>query len=236
MSEWLSLEKLVRLLQSVDVLEPLPAEEVRTLAFGAALRRLSAGESMPLDPKTHAQQTLLLLEGRARLCEEGPPERTLTASVAEGGTMVGVTGLAARPGGLRLEALAPSLVCLVATEDFERLLMRNPGVGLSLLHILAERIVVLEGRLTDLAYRKVPARLAGTIVRLAEGEGIVTREGSSRIPTRYTHQQLASMIGANREAVTRAMRALREGGAIEVRGRRIHVVDQETLRREAEEG
>jgi CRP/FNR family transcriptional regulator, cyclic AMP receptor protein len=236
MSEWLPMEELERLLQSVEVLEPLPAGEVRTLASGATLRRLGAGETMPVNPQTHAQRTVLLLEGRARVYEDGPPDRTLTASVAEAGTMVGVTGLAAHPRRVIVEALAPSLLSLVGREAFEGLVVRNPEVGLRLLRILAERIVVLEGRLSDLVHKQVPARLAGTILRLAEGEGIVSRDGSRMIPTRYTHRQLASMVGANREAVTRAMRALRERGTIEVRGRRIRVVDQEALQREAEEG
>ena len=53
------------------------------------------------------------------------------------------------------------------------------------------------------------------------------------LPTRYTHAQLASMIGANREATIRALGTLRERGAVEVRERRIHVVDPEALKRAA---
>ncbi len=41
------------------------------------------------------------------------------------------------------------------------------------------------------------------------------------------------MIGANREAVTRALGRLRRGGIIEIRERRIHVADIEALRRVA---
>jgi hypothetical protein len=43
------------------------------------------------------------------------------------------------------------------------------------------------------------------------------------------------MIGANREAVTRAMGKPRRGGIIEVGERRIHVVDIEALRRAAQQ-
>jgi DNA-binding transcriptional regulator YhcF (GntR family) len=39
------------------------------------------------------------------------------------------------------------------------------------------------------------------------------------ILTRYTHRQVASMIGSNREAVTRAFAELQERGYIKVRMR-----------------
>jgi CRP/FNR family transcriptional regulator, cyclic AMP receptor protein len=54
-----------------------------------------------------------------------------------------------------------------------------------------------------------------------------------RLPTPYTHAQLASMIGANREATTRAMGTLRDRGAVGVRYRRVYVRDLEALRRSA---
>ena len=56
-----------------------------------------------------------------------------------------------------------------------------------------------------------------------------------RIPTHYTHKQLASMIGARRETVTRACSKLQEGGCIEIRNRRIYVRDFDALLRNADE-
>ena len=55
------------------------------------------------------------------------------------------------------------------------------------------------------------------------------------IPTHYTHKQLGSMIGSQREAVTRAFSELLEGGCVEVRGRRVYVRDFDALRRNAGE-
>jgi DNA-binding transcriptional ArsR family regulator len=43
------------------------------------------------------------------------------------------------------------------------------------------------------------------------------------------------MIGSNREAVTRALKRLREEGGVEVRRRQIHILDLEALKRIAEE-
>ena len=69
---------------------------------------------------------------------------------------------------------------------------------------------------------------------LVESVGVMSKEGPM-IPTRYTHKQLSSMVGSNREAVTRALSGLQEARAIEVRGRRVHVRDFDALRRSAGE-
>ena len=103
-------------------------------------------------------------------------------------------------------------------------------MGVRVARLLGERLIETEGRLADLALKEVPGRLASQILRLVEGEGLVTPEGY-KIPTRYTHQQLGSMIGANREAVTRAFGKLRSEGGVEFRNHRIFVTDLETLKR-----
>lgn len=131
-----------------------------------------------------------------------------------------------------MEALVPSVFCLLGWEAFEEVVRRNPEAGLRLSRVLADRIGVLEERLAELAHKEVPDRLAGAILRLAEGEGVMGPEGV-RLPTPYTHSQLASMIGANREATTRAMSAWRERGVLEIRDRRVHVRDLEALKRAA---
>jgi CRP/FNR family cyclic AMP-dependent transcriptional regulator len=129
--------------------------------------------------------------------------------------------------------LVPSLVCTLKTEILEQLVERNPAVALAIVRMLSDRLRQAEVRFAELAHKQVPARLASLILRLSASEGIVSREGI-RIDTPYTHQQLATMIGSNREAVTRAMKELREKGAVEVVGRRIHLSDREALEREAE--
>jgi CRP-like cAMP-binding protein len=92
----------------------------------------------------------------------------------------------------------------------------------------------MEDRWADMVEKEVPQLLAGLIYMLAEGVGVMTSEGPM-IPTRYTHRQLSSMIGSNREAVTRAFAGLQEAGAIEVKGQRVYVRDLDALRRSAGE-
>jgi CRP/FNR family cyclic AMP-dependent transcriptional regulator len=206
---------------------------VRELARRSAFSRLGARDAVLVAPDAHGERLLLLLEGRVLVSHPG---RELTVSVVEGGTLVGATGFVpGRPRGLRVEALESSIICGVGRREFEVLVARNPTLGMRVARLLGERLIETEGRLADLARKEVPERLASQILRLVESEGVVTREGY-RIPTRYTHRQLATMIGANREAVTRAFGKLRSEGCVELRNRRIFVTDPEALRQAAREG
>jgi CRP/FNR family transcriptional regulator, cyclic AMP receptor protein len=119
-------------------------------------------------------------------------------------------------------------------EDLERLMMEKPEVGLQISHLLSERLRRYETRLEDITLKGITARLASLLVLLLENEGVVTGDHSLKIPTHYTHQQLGTMIGANREAVTRAFGQLQDEGIVELRRRLIYVPDAQALRTRAE--
>jgi CRP/FNR family transcriptional regulator, cyclic AMP receptor protein len=106
---------------------------------------------------------------------------------------------------------------------------------LRLVRDLAEKLHASETRYADIIGKDVPARLATLILTLVDSEGVVSTE-SYRLPTHYTHEQLASMIGCKRVAVTRAFRKLEEGGAIELKNRHIIVKDLDALKDLAEAG
>jgi CRP/FNR family transcriptional regulator, cyclic AMP receptor protein len=173
-----------------------------------------------------------LTSGRVRVHELNTTGPDLTISLVEEGTVVRQTGFAVRLSrAWHVEALLPSTLLVLGWEDFEELVFRNPKVGVKAIRLLSERLAVCEGRLSEMIRKEVSARLAGLILRLSEHQGVITRGGSRRITSRYTYQQLASMVGSNREAVTRAFRRLREAGAVEIKGRQIYVTDADALER-----
>jgi CRP/FNR family transcriptional regulator, cyclic AMP receptor protein len=226
-----SAEELERLLAWVPFLEPLSDDERGWLAPRLTFTTLEAGETFVVGPEEHAERMVLLVRGQLQVYETDPSERELTLAVLEGGASVGATGLVPRtPRELRVRVLEPALLCYLRQGDLERLARANPEVGLALARLLAGRLVGMEARWADLAAKEVPARLASVLLLLIESEGVVTPEGY-RIPTRYTHQQIASMIGANRESTTRAFGRLQEQGGVELKVRSIHVTDVEALKR-----
>lgn len=236
MNARLDIGEIRRRLSWVDFLAPLPEGELEDLARGASLVRLKRGGELVVGNEEQAERMLITLEGQLQVYEVALGSgRELTLSVLDVGSPVGATGLVPRwVRNLHIRALEPSVVCRIERQDLEALVRRNPEVGLGLSRMLATQLMLMEDRWADMVEKEVSARLAGVLYMLAESEGVMTPEGPM-IPTRYTHAQLASMIGANREAVTRAIGALREGGCVEVKRRRVYVKDLDALRRDAGE-
>ncbi len=229
----MSLQEQVRLLSMVDIFGPLSPEETEDLAKRLPDTFLEQGDVL-YTPQDGAQRLFILKKGRVQVYEVGRNGEEITLSVVEGGSVFGEMALTGQKlEGLYVRSLVPSTVVSLGRDDLEGLIVKKPEVGLRLVRELAERLHASEARYADIVGKDVPARLATLILTLLDSEGLVTNE-SYRIPTRYTHDQLASMIGCKRVAVSRAFSRLKEVGAVQLEERRIIVKDLDALRGLAE--
>jgi CRP/FNR family transcriptional regulator, cyclic AMP receptor protein len=224
----------MRLLAMVDVFEPLSPTELEELARRAPDTHLKEGEDF-LRPWERGERLYVLKVGQAQIYEVDPHNgKESVLSVVEQGNIFGEMALTAqRMPGVYARATKPSVVSSLGRKDLEQLILSNPEVGLRLVRRLSERLLEAETRLAELISKDVPGRLASTILRLADREGVRTEEGTM-ISGRYTNEQLGSLIGASRVAVSRAFKAFREAGAVEVERRRIYIRNREILERIAQ--
>jgi CRP/FNR family transcriptional regulator, cyclic AMP receptor protein len=227
------LREQIRLLSMVDILGPLSEEQMEELAKRTPDTFLEP-EDILYAPTDGTERLFILKEGRVQVYEVDRGGQEITLSVIEDGNVFGEMALTGQSlEGLYVRALVPSTVVSLRREDLEDLIMMKPEVGLRLVRELAERLHASEARYANVVGKEVPARLAALILTLVDSEGVVSSE-SYRIPTHYTHEQIASMIGCKRVAVTRAFRKLEEGGAVVLKDRRIVVKDVDALKEMAE--
>jgi CRP/FNR family cyclic AMP-dependent transcriptional regulator len=227
------LKEEIHLLSMVDILGPLSDEELEDLAKRAPDTFLDEDDIL-YTPKEGAERLFILKKGRVQLYEVNGEGEEITLSLIEDGNVFGEMALTGQSlSCLYVRALTPSTVVTLRREELEDLIMKKPEVGVRLVRDLAERLHASEARYADIIGKDVPARLATLILTLVDSEGVVNSK-SYRIPTHYTHDQLASMIGCKRVAVTRAFRKLEEGGAVELKERRIVIKDLEGLKTLAE--
>jgi CRP-like cAMP-binding protein len=222
-------EERIRLLSLVDIFEPLSSEEIGQLNGQLPDVHLMRGEIF-YSPQDRSERLFVLWKGRVRVYKttEG---REFTLAVVEAGTVFGEMALTAqRLQEAYAQAMEKSEVSVIRREDLERIVLEKPEVGLQIVHLLSERLRRYETRLEDITLKDITARLASLILLLLESEGVVG-QNYLKIPTHYTHRQLGTMIGVNREAVTRAFAKLQDKGLVELRRRLIYIVDAEALRR-----
>jgi CRP/FNR family transcriptional regulator, cyclic AMP receptor protein len=224
----MSTQQVARFLRRVDILEPMSTEEVEKLALRTPEVRSKEGQLF-YTPSLITGLLFLLLEGRVRIYKM-VGGRELTLDVLESGTMFGEAALVGEPEGTYAEILELSRIAYLRTELLREIVRNNPEVGIRVAELLTARMRLYADKMVDIALKEVPARLAHLFLWLAEIDGTVSPEGYL-VPSRYTHEQLGTMIGAKRVAVTRAMKKLRDDGLVEGGRKRILIKDREALER-----
>lgn len=111
-----------------------------------------------------------------------------------------------------------SVISVVSKADFHHCLADRPEIALQLIRPLVARIRSLTQSVKSLALLDVYGRVARTLLNLAE-----ERQGKSVIVQRLTHQDIANMVGASREMVSRIMKDLATGGYIRIADRKIYI-------------
>ena len=171
----------------------------------------------------------LLKKGRVKVSKVSEEGREATLAILEAGEIFGE--LEALQGVSResmVQALEPVMVCEIRREDFERFLNQTPDVGGKILKLIGGRLRRIESRVSDLVFRSAPARLARTLLELSHSMG-TSENGSVRLQTRLTHQNLANLIGTSRETVSTLMSQFAHHGLIAQDNRYIVILDEDRL-------
>jgi CRP-like cAMP-binding protein len=182
----------------------------------------------PYDP---AETLYLLQEGRVRLYRSAGDGRQLTIAIIDPGDAFGA--LAPTEHALHdgyACAMSDCVLRVIRPAELERAIMLEPRLAANLLRVVAARLRDAEDQLESLAFRGVSSRLAGKLLDLMDRYGRVTPRGI-RIDERFTHVQLAEMIGTSRETLTKVLSELRDTGVVDVRDRMVWVLDPDRLER-----
>ncbi len=177
------------------------------------------------EPGEHRNVLHVVKAGKVAVYRPGPNERRATVATLSRGAVFGeMPVLGQRMVEGSAEALTECVVCHMTWEDLERLMRAHPEVAVRLVQALGARLADAEQRIEHLMFRSVPARLAGLILWLAA-------ESNHQRPVvrGFTHRLLADLIGTTRETVTSTLNDFQQAGIIDIRRRRITVLDQERL-------
>ncbi len=117
-------------------------------------------------------------------------------------------------------AVEPCEVLMLSKRDFKKCLEENFEMGMTVMRGLVKRLREADQKIGSLALMDVYGRVARLLLEVAE-----TVDGQKVVTKKLAKQDIAKMIGASREMVSRVMKDLQAAGAIEVRAGSIFLKD-----------
>ena len=111
-------------------------------------------------------------------------------------------------------------IWVLPRADARIMTVRYPILGWGLLQTFGKRLMQVESHLEDVAYKKLPERLAALLLELADKNDTIT--GTS-------HQALADRLGTYRETVSAILRTFKREGWVDLGYRRIRLLDVPAL-------
>lgn len=182
---------------------------------------------------------VLIIEGRVKVTAPVPNGTEAVLSLRGPGDLVGeLSALEDVP----LErvatvvALEPVVCRVIRADDFRSILARHPAIALGLLRMVSARLRAADRRIVEYGAYDTVRRLARLLVEMAGDRPATTGIGGGYGPgvhvlrTGLTQDELASMVGASRESVARALATLRSLGLLSTGRGRIEVRDLPGLR------
>lgn len=161
----------------------------------------------------------VILGGKVKVFLSDEDGKEIILNIQEAGEYFGELALLdEEPRSASVMTLEPSRLMVISKTDFQRCLVANPELALKLIRALAQRVRSLTETVRNLALLDVYGRVARTLENLAVEKG-----GKQVIEQKLTHQDIANMVGASREMVSRIMKELTTGGYVQVVNRQITI-------------
>jgi CRP/FNR family cyclic AMP-dependent transcriptional regulator len=210
--------------QNSDVMQTLTALRAEDPAFSKVIdvQQIKRG-SVVATADDLTRRMYVLTSGKVNMvCTNNEGRRLVIASL-EPGAIFG-EGALDNGGDPRVfvEAADQSVVWVIPSSEARNLTMQYPILGWGLLQTYGRRLMQVENSLEDVAYKKLPERLAALLLELSGYEdGLV--HGVS-------HQSLADHLGTYRETVSAILRDFKRQELVELGYRRINILDADSLK------
>ncbi len=163
----------------------------------------------------------IVVSGRAKAVLRGNSGREVILYLFRQGDFFGEMSLLDnQPRSASVEACEDTSLLVLRREAFLHHIERYPQTALSVLREMSRRLRYADEIIGSLALLDVYARVARMLRDMGERDGEETEEGVL-IPDRPTQQDMAGMIGASRETVSRALSDLARRGYIELSGKNV---------------
>jgi len=210
-------------LGTIDELSALTDENIALINSKIICKHHAAGETVfmqddPCKGLYFVEQGLIVIR---KVDSEG---RTAVVRLAFQGDTLGYRPMLAKENHrASADVIKPAVVCFIDTATMLGILHSNPDLGMKFLERTAKALGDVEERFFEVAALNVRIRLVHLLLLLNERFGHISSDGKLILELPLTRRDMASMIGAQPESVSRTFHDLQAEGLASFSGRNVHV-------------
>jgi len=192
------------LIRRVPLFSMLTNDQAQAIADGVVKRRFRRGEII-VEQGRKSNALFILLTGRARVLTADHRGREVILAVLQSGDYVGEMSLIDNePHSATVRAEVQTDMLVLGRLEFARCLPESSSLSYAIMRGLVARLRSADRQIESLALLDVYGRVARALLEMAQEV-----DGLQLIKQKVSRQDLAKVVGASREMVSRVMTSVR---------------------------
>ena len=195
--------------RAIPQLSVLENDQVFDLAQRTGKRKYRKGEYIFFQDD-NVEHLYFLEMGKVEIYKSDVNGRKLTLWYIEESEIFCLATLFSQQAFASAQAVEHSLVYSLSKQDFEEIIADSGEFSRNLIRCICGKMATYSSLLDDLAFKKIEARLAKTLLR-----NLHSAKGHDPV-CRLNQEELAAMVGTSREVVGRCLKTFRDRSIVSV--------------------
>ncbi|MGG4212544.1 Crp/Fnr family transcriptional regulator [Paenibacillus sp. FSL L8-0638] len=160
-------------------------------------------------PETFSKGLYFVKKGKVRLYKLNADGKQFTLDILREGNVFGemdMISLGTRE--MYIETIEECDICRMDKDRFEHFLIEHPRFMMNMIKVLSDRISGMSSLAQHLALGNLQDKILYILLKLSDQFALQSRDEYCKINFPLSHQEIANLVGATREAVTAALQEL----------------------------
>ncbi|MEK5319370.1 Crp/Fnr family transcriptional regulator [Paenibacillus sp. FSL L8-0644] len=160
-------------------------------------------------PETFSEGLYFVKKGKVRLYKLNADGKQFTLDILREGNVFGemdMISLGTRE--MYIETIEECDICRMDKDRFEHFLIEHPRFMMNMIKVLSDRISGMSSLAQHLALGNLQDKILYILLKLSDQFPLQSRDEYCKINFPLSHQEIANLVGATREAVTAALQEL----------------------------
>lgn len=212
-------------IKKIDLFQGISSEKLQILASQSIYRKYPA-QKMIIGEMDPIKSFYVVMTGQLKLYKSSPDGKEQTIQLLGPGDPFGLcTAFATASFPVSATTIEESAVLLIPGQLMESIAMQEPKLLLNIIQILSQRLKDSMALIESLALKEIPGRLASFLIHTLSQH----KENTNQLEMAITQRELAKILGATPEALSRALRKMADEGILQTSGRTIHILNGKAL-------